>query len=167
MTGVVEGEGHSRPQLVGLVIIDPLKILQRLGGIFLGVNRLNRGLPQLLALFVDVGHVHFLDMAAVQEHGIAEVGGGRGAQDPPPKALAHQVGDIAGVVDVGVGQHQDIDGRRVVRKIPVDSPGLFPLPLKETAFQQNLLPVQLQQVLGAGDGLDCPVKGDVHGVSPL
>ena len=102
MPGIVEGTRDPGQQRVWPLIFDPLKILQGRSRICLGVNRLNRRLAMLPPLPVDILHVLLLNVAAIQEHGAAEVSRGRGADNLAPEPLFHQVGEIARMINVGV-----------------------------------------------------------------
>lgn len=162
MPGVIQGQGDSRQQLVRLFIADAPEIEEALGGVVSGVDRFDGGLAGFAALPVDVLHVFFLDMAAVREHGPAEVQGGRGAEDLAPETPLQQVGNIAGVVDMGVRQHHGVHGGGLKGQFPVAPPRLIPLALIEAAFQQDFLPIPVKQVLGTGDRLGRSPKSDAH-----
>ena len=75
----------------------------------------------------------------------------RGCGDPAPEAVLDEPGQVADVVDVGVGQRDGVDLRRVDRQpIPVPESKLLQ-PLVETAVDEELLATRLDQELRAGD----------------
>ena len=80
-------------------------------------------------------------MAAIQEHGAAEVGRRRGADNLAPETLFHQVGEITRVINVGVRQHHGLNVGGIKGKIPVPLPGLLALALIQAAIQEEAFAV--------------------------
>ena len=68
---------------------------------------------------VDILHVLLLNMAAVEEHGAAEVSRRRGADNLAPETLFHQVRQITRMINVGVRQHHGINAGGIKEEIPV------------------------------------------------
>ena len=95
--GHVLVERHRLEQRQGA--LDVVGVVQREGGTVLGE-----------AASVGVRRVLLLEVGAVAEHDRGELGGLRGAADRPAEALPDQARQVAGVVEVGVGQHHLVDG---------------------------------------------------------
>ena len=89
MPGIVKRQRDAGPQRVLPLIFNPLKIPEGLSCVFLGVDRLDRRLAMLPPLPVDILHVLLLNMAAIEEHGAAEVSRRRGADNLAPETLLH------------------------------------------------------------------------------
>ena len=85
------------------------------------LRRCHRRLPGTAALVVDVGDVAFLDVTRVQQHGAAQVAGGVGAVDSARETLFDQVGNIAAMVNMGVGEHHGINFSGVKGEVQVDA----------------------------------------------
>ena len=160
--GIVKGQGDARHQLVRLFIADALKVAQTLDRVLAGVDGVDRGLAISGAMPVDVFHVFLLDMAAVREHIAAQVRRGLGADHLAPETMFHQVGDIARMVDMGVRQDHHIHQPGREGQFPVAPPGLVALAFIEAAVQENPLLIHRDQMLGTGDRLGCPEKGNFH-----
>ena len=111
-------------------------------GVLDGVIRLHRGQAGAGVLAVFPLRLRLLDVGGVPQHDVAQAAGGPGGVDPAPVALFGQQGQMAAVVDVGVGQ-QD----------PVDLPGgdgqglvlVDILALLHAAVDQEMQPARLQQ----------------------
>ncbi len=101
----------------------------------------------LSPLLIDVLHVLLLNMAAIEEHGAAQVSRSRGADNPASEALLHQVRDIARMINMGVGQHHDVDGRGREGEFPVPPPGFLAFALVQAAVEKNALTVPREQML--------------------
>ena len=114
---------------------------------------------------VDILHVLLLNMAAIQEHGAAEVSRSRGADNLAPETLFHQVGDISRVIDVGVRQHHGLNAGGIKEEIPVPLAGLLTLALIEAAIEEEAFAVHRDQMLRTGYRLDGAVKTDLHQVT--
>jgi hypothetical protein len=114
---------------------------------------------------VDILHVLLLNMAAVQEHGAAEVSRSRGADNLAPETLFHQVGDISRVVNVGVRQHHGVNAGGIKEKIPVPLAGFLTLALIQAAIQEEAFTAHRNQMLRTGYRLDGAMKTDLHEVT--
>ena len=163
VAGVVEAQRDARPDAQGPAVSQPHEIGQAGYGILHGVDRLDRRQPLAGAPLVHVGHVLFLDVAAVPQHGAAQVARGGSGVDIAPEAVLDQVRDVAGVVDVRVGEDHRVDGAAVEGQIAVPLEGFLAPALKQATFQQQAKSVDLNQVHGAGDGADRPDELDAHG----
>ena len=67
-------------------------------------------------LAVGVFCILLLKITAVLEDQFGHVAGGRGGEDAAAKAVAHQLRQIAGMVEMGVGQDDGIDAGRLDRQ---------------------------------------------------
>ena len=157
--GVAEGDRHPLAELEGDVVapgvdkaLDQLRVLDRVEGLHQGPAR-----PQVLA--VGILRVGLLDMGAVDEHNLHKPGGDPGGPDLAGEALAHQQGDAARVVNVGVGHQDVVDGVGGEGQLPVV--GLVPA-LLEAAVDKDALAVYLQTVAAAGDALIRSKKAEFH-----
>ena len=133
-------------------------------GILDGVNRLHRGQARAHVLPVGVLRVGLLDIGAVDEHDLHQPGGEPGGPDLAGKALAHQQGNPAGVVDMGVGDQDIVDGFRFKGQVLIAN--VVPA-LLQAAVDQNALSVDLQAVAAAGNALVRAEKAEFHGRSLL
>ena len=100
---------HALAQLDRLTVLadgEELKDIHRVLG---GIERLNIIAPRALTLAVAVLGVALLNMSGVEQHDAHEVGGHTGGQDASGKAALDQQRDAARVVDVRVGDEQDVD----------------------------------------------------------
>ena len=106
---VGEHRRHALAQLDRLTVLaggDELKDIHRVLG---GIERLDRLAARALTLAVAVLGVALLNMSGVEQHDAHEVGGHTGGQDASGKAALDQQRDAARVVDVRVGDEQDVD----------------------------------------------------------
>ncbi len=110
----VEAEPDAGAELVPLVERNRLEELEGGPGVRRAEER-QRGLVLRVALLVGVAGLLFLDVGGVGEEDAEQIPGRRGAVDGAVEALAHQPGQPAGVVDVGVGQDDSVDIRRAGR----------------------------------------------------
>ncbi|MNF71842.1 hypothetical protein D3C84_538010 [compost metagenome] len=93
----------------------------------------------------------FLQAAAVQQQDFHQfTGGGRGV-DRAAITIAHQYGQIAAVIKMGMGQHNGIEvaDRKLERVAIVQSQLL--VALEQTAVDQHMLVAMFQQILAARD----------------
>jgi magnesium transporter len=117
-----------------------------------------------------VGMVVFLDVRTVREHDGAELARGRRAPDRSRKALGHQAGQQAAMVDVRMAEHHDVDrgGLETELSIGVLLRIAHRLALEHAAIQQQSSggPVpagQFEQVFGTGDRSCGSVAGQGDG----
>ena len=163
VTGVDEGQVDPRHDLPSPVVADADEVLHRPRRVILRVERLEGRLPLLLPLPVYELYIPLMDVTAVEEHDGAEVPGGGGAVDVPREAALHQAGDAAGVIDVGVGEDEDVDVGVLAGASPaVDLEGLLAAALEKTAVEEDAVAVHFDEVPGAGDGAGRSGKGDLH-----
>ena len=138
-----------------------LQLTQRGPGLLLGVERLCRIMPGE-AVLVGVARVLFLQVARVGQEQAQQVAGGLGRVHGALEALASQPRQVAGVVDVGVGEHHRVQGRGLDRQGgPVAlAQGLEAL--EQAAVDQDAGVAGLDQGLAAGDRARSAQEGDPH-----
>ena len=119
MAGVGKGDRHALTQGEGHAVApgvdvapDPLGVLHRVEG-------LHRGAARPLVLSAFILRVGLLDVGAVHQHDLHQAGGQAGGPDLALKALAHQQGDAAGVVNMGVGDEDVVNGVGSEGQLPV------------------------------------------------
>ncbi len=103
-----------------------------------------------------------LDVRRVEEHGAAEVLGGRGGVDGALEASLDEERDRAGVVDVRVREDERVDRSGLKRERPVPRLRLGPPALKETAIEENGSLAADEEVLRSGHGTRRAPEGDAH-----
>ena len=81
--------------------------------------------------------------------------------------MAHELGQVAGVVDVRVGEDHRVELRRIEREIAVLLERLLAVTLVESAIQQNALAVRLHEMHRTRGRLRRTVERDLHCASPL
>ena len=123
----------------------------RVLGVLPRVERLDRFLA-VLALLIEVLGVFLLNLAGVGHHDGGEVARGRRAINRAAETLAHQVRQIAAVIDVGMAKHHRVDLGGLEWKVAVPLPCLGPLALIQPAVQQKTPACRLDQVHRAGNG---------------
>jgi hypothetical protein len=76
--------------------------------------------------------------------------------------LFHQIGEIPGMINVGVGQHHGLNAGGIKAETPVPLAGFVAFPLKQAAIQEEAFAAQSDQMLRSGYRLDCSMKTDLH-----
>ena len=128
-----------------------------------GIQRLHLGGAGTGCLAVFPLGVGLLNVGGVQQHDIHEVGRHAGGEDAALKALLHQHGHPAGMVDMGVGDEHEVDAAGmegqgfVVYLVPS---------LLQAAVDQDVFAVDLQTVTAAGHALVSAVKAQLHNGPP-
>jgi hypothetical protein len=103
----------------------------------------------LMALFLLSG-VLFLDLSRVEEYDREEVGAGRRGEDLVPETLANELGEEAGMVEMDVGEEDEIErswGDGKGRPIPFEIGSL----LEQTAVDEQPEAGRLDKIAGTGD----------------
>ena len=98
-------------------------------------------------------------MGGVQQHDLQQLGGEAGGEDAALEALLNEHGNPAGVVDVGVGDQDVVDGVGGKGEFAVGN--LVPA-LLEAAVDEDAGVVDLQTVAASGDALVRAVKAELH-----
>lgn len=135
--------------------VDVGLVVERFGGPVLGP-----------AVFVGVlGRFH-LEARAVPEHDLGEPGGVGGGQDRSWEAVPDQSGQIAAVVQVGMGDDHGVDGRGVARQLRPVAAAQVRETLEEAAVEEDPGMVALDEELAAGDGPDAAEEAQQRGSRP-
>ena len=106
-----------------------------------------------IAVAIGLTSIFLLQMGRVGQYQTGQVQGPRGAEHAPAKALRHQAGQIADMVQMRVGQDNGVDvfgGHRQVG--PVAQAELL-VALKQPGVDQHLVRAGVDQVFGTGDRL--------------
>ena len=161
--GVVVSDADARCGLKGLVVVHGLKeaggFLCVLGGVE-GGGRVGQAAPQILSGFAL--RFHFLNMSAVFQHELQQFARGAGAVDGLGVALAHHLGQQAGVVDVGMRDKDEIDVLGPVGLgVPVAGFNRL-IALVHAAVHAKALAVGFDHITGTGHGLRRAQKLNFH-----
>jgi len=159
---VVDG---AHVELVAALFEEPLDLPQvrgvvvsaRAGEALLGERRTH-------GLVVQVVRVRLLDAARIRKQILARRGRGARADDAAGETVLGHHRDPAGVVEVGMGQHDIGEQAGVEGHNPVFLGGLPAPTLKEPAVQQNAVTVRGDEVHGPRDFARRAVKSNLHGV---
>ena len=85
-------------------------------------------------------------MAAVLQDQLGDIACRRGGVDPPAKAVAHELGQIAGVVEMSMCQNYSVDtGRGDWKRLPVEFAQILEA-LEQAAIDQDALVVVGEEV---------------------
>ena len=123
------------------------------------VHRLIDVLAGTLGLAVlPFGLLH-LDVRAVAQHDVTEIGRRLGQIDPAAKTVLAQQRQSSGVVDVGVRDQHEVKRRRLDRQILVDE---YVLALLHAEVHQTAPSAYLEIGAAAGDLVRCAEKRDFH-----
>ena len=106
---IVKREGDTGGEFVRPFIPNAHKIAQAFGRVFFGVDGFHRGQIPLAPLLAHIIGISFLDTAAVAEHNATQILGGRRADNISLKPLLDQIGNVAAMVHVGMGEDEDIN----------------------------------------------------------
>lgn len=134
---------------------------QRIVGVLFRVERKGRAMfggPFL----VGVLGVLFLQMTGVGQQDAGEVHRRWGGIDRPGVSLFDEPRQISGVVEVGVGEHDGVDRRRIDgKRRPVSLPKRL-VALKEATVDDDSGRTVFDQILRPGDGSRGAQKRDLH-----
>ena len=119
--------------------------------------------PTLRGTPIQECRIRLLDMPRIAQHDVGQVRRRRGGEDRTFIALFDQVGQIAAMIQMGVGEDDRVEVVRRKGEIPIPLLALSPAPLEQAAVQQDCLSVDAEQMLRSGHGLGGPVKGKLHG----
>src|SRR5215471_7847715 len=93
---------------------------------------------------VGIRRVFFLQMARVWQEQVGKIHRGRCGEDLPTETLVDETGNVAGVVQMSVREHQPLNARGVHReRAPVAQAKLF-LALEEPAVNKSSARHRLQ-----------------------
>ena len=111
---------------------------------------------------VYVLQVALLQEARVSQHDVAELRRRLPREDAPAEALAHELRQVAGVVDVRVGEDHVVDLRGIDWEVPVLFERLLAVVLVQPAVEQYPLAVRFYKMHGAGRRLRRSVESYSH-----
>ena len=152
MSDLDEFAGDAFTQLEALFVVPFLEILRDLLGLFLGVEGLFRegslAAFLLMAAALEFG-VFFVEPPTVHQHNLGNVSRGAGAVDGSVKAEFDQPWQPSAMIEVRMREDHRVDFVRTDGEtLPVAR--LEVVLLVESAVNQDILAVGLQQVAGAG-----------------
>ena len=160
MAGYAEGGRHVLCHADRLVKIRRHELAEGFFGIRLIIQR-QGGLVPGIAIPVGPLGFPFLQVGTVRQENAAEVKGGVGAMDRAFEALLDQHGQIAGMIDMRVGQDDRVNGSRVYRqRLPVAQAQLL-VALEQAAIDQDARLACVDQVFRSGDGADAAKELDL------
>ncbi|MNJ37272.1 hypothetical protein D3C77_320830 [compost metagenome] len=140
-----KGQSGAARQLYGLMERGRDEALHRASGVVHAIERQGR-LVLAVTVTVCLLGVLLLDMAAVAQDDLRHIPGGGAGQDGPAESILDQFRQVAGVVQVGVGQDHRVNARGLDRERgPVLlAQGLEAL--EQAAVDQDAATVGLEQV---------------------
>lgn len=163
MSRVGKSDADALAQFHILAVFAGGDVLLHIFRVLNGIQRLHlggAGTGRLAVLPLSVG---LLNVGGIQQHDVHEVSRHTGGEDAALKALLHQHGDPAGMVDMGVGDEHEVDAAGmegqgfVVYLVPS---------LLQAAVDQDVFAVDLQTVTAAGHALVSAVKVQLHNGPP-
>jgi hypothetical protein len=152
--------GRAQAQLA--VARQRRELLERRLGLAHAVQRQSLVVPAA-ALLVGPAGVFLLQVGTVAQQHIAQVPRGGGRVDRALEALAAECGQVAAVVEVGVGEQHRVElhcGRS--ERSPVAFAQGF-VALEQASIEQEALLAQGQQVARARDGVGGAEESEFHG----
>jgi hypothetical protein len=93
----------------------------------------------------------FLQMATVFEQDFTEIPGCRRAQDWSGKSSFDEQGQVARMIEVGMGKYDGVDTAGINREWSPVAQSQLLVALEQPAIYEYLLPACLKQILRAGD----------------
>ena len=119
MAGLPPPRLQARHDLDHLVQMHGLELMHRAMCVLDRVDRLDRRPAAPLVAPVQLVDLALLDVAGVGQHDLTEIAAAGGGVDRAAESRLHQLGQEAGVIDVGVGQEHRVDlsgieGKRLV-----------------------------------------------------
>jgi hypothetical protein len=167
-SGAQDVPGAHKPQRCAIrqsdVLVEgywPEKI-QRPPGVFFRVKRQCRIVPGK-TMPVGVSRVLFLQMSGIGQQYPAQVGGGFGTEYGSAKTLFYQQRQIAGMIQMRMGQDDNGNiARRHRRRRPVAQAQSL-VALEQPAIDKQAVPVIFEQIFGAGNRAGAAEKGKVDG----
>ena len=162
MAGIDVRDFDAPGQVEGLVIGMGADQFQGGFGVLEGIEGDDGGLSAPVGLLVQIGGVGLLDVGGIAQHDRQKVGGGGGGMDGVAVALLGQGGDVAAVVDMGVGQDHGIHGDGIESEGAVDFVGVLAAALEESAIEQDPRAIDFQEVFGAGHRVGAAEEMPLH-----
>ena len=161
---VVKADLYPLAQVKAPAVLHRLQHVDGLLGVHQGIQRFHRGQAGTLALLVVPLGVPLLDVGGVPQHHRHELRGETGGEDAAVKALLHQQGQPAGVVNVGMGDQNVVDviGGKIQGVVVV-----LILALLQPTVNEDFLAVDLQAVTAACYRMGGAEKCQFHGAASL
>ncbi len=161
MPGAVQGEAHFIAQCLRLTKRHRAELFQCVSGILLGIEW-QGGMVFTVAVAVGILGIFLLKIAAIGQHDPAEIKSGSRAVNRPGKTRCCQARDIAGVVNVRMGEQ---NGVQLIwperRRCPVALTVIFHT-LEQTGIYQQLAVVRLHQIFRPRNGAGRTKKSQFH-----
>jgi len=151
MARIEKAKAHSGKDLLLPAIRNGLGQIHRRLNVCWAIERFNDRLPRF-AFVIEIVGVFFLNLGRVGQHDGDQIPRCRRAIDRPLESLPHQVGQVAAVIDVSVAQHDGLNVLRSKRKLPIPLKRLPAPALVQSAIQEQLLAIHLDQVHGPSHG---------------
>ena len=162
VSGIHKTDVDAGAQLKGLIIIVNFHAVQRQLGVLGGVQGLHHGTACTLALLVGPLGVALLNVGAVHQHDVHQLGGQPGGIHLTGVAHFIKERNSSGVVDVGMGGEHIIHLAGMERQLVVVD--LIPA-LLQAAVDEDALAAGLQTMTAAGNGTGSTIKRQLHGSS--
>ncbi len=150
MPGVHQAHAHTQYGFETLTVPHRAEQWNGCQSILHAIERRHGRQALFAALFIHVLHIPFVNMCRVFEHNICQIRAGVSGIDWTVEALLDEVGQVAAVVNMRMGEHHSIDAGWVKGEVLVDGVSLLALTLKKAAIQQELMPVHFQQMHRSG-----------------
>ena len=103
-----------------------------------------------------------MNVRCVRQHDAAQIPRGWRGIDVSSKAQPAQMRQRTAVIDVSMGEHDEVDGLWIKGEILVPLNGVLSASLIEPAIEQDALAIDLDQMLRAGGSACGTAKGDFH-----
>ena len=126
------------------------------------VEGLKEFLAFAFALLVDVFKVALLEEAGVAEHDVAEFGCRLTREDASAEALAHELWEVARVIDVRVRENDVVDCFGVDGQVAILLEGFLAVALEEAAIEEDTFTVGFEEVHRASCRLCRAVECEFH-----
>ena len=133
----------------------------------LGIGGLDQRLSPAAALSVLAVGVALLDARAVEQHNRQQVRGWLCAMDLAAKAMLHEFRQHSRMVDMGVGEDENIDASRIKGEILVVQCPDRTVPLKHSAIDENAHLTRFEKGAGSCYRASGAIEGEVSHVDIL
>ena len=151
MPGVHERRFHPLHDVKRRAVVHRLELGEGAEHVAGVVDRLDLRLA-LVALAVEVVRVFVLNLRGVAEHDGCEGAGRPCAVDRSGEPAAHEVGQVAAVIDVRVAENHRVDALGAEREVPVPACALGPAALEQPAVEEDRFAVGGELVHRPGHG---------------
>ena len=159
---VEELERYAARYLAWLVHVGRHEELHQGVDVAFFVERLEELLAVALPLLVYVFQVALLQKARIAQHHVAQLRGGLAGEHAAPEALPHQLGQVARVVYVRMGQYHIVYSLRIYRQVAVLLERFLAMALIKPAVEQYPFPVRLYEMHRSRSGLRRTIESYSH-----